>query len=232
MFYEEDLIESGIDVTDASVYSGICNEIFKQESVIHQRKVYSFIHLSVQEFFAAFYVFYYHVKETMKGLKNFASVKHLLKAAVDEAIQSENGRLDLFLRFLLGISLESNQRLLQDLLTHTENSSESIRDTTQYIKEEIKDGHGLSTERSINLFLCLLEVKDQTLFREIQDLAGCNLTAQDCEIVSSVLKYPNCVLRELDLSNNDLQDSGVKLLDGLQTPNCQLEILRSGFNLI
>ncbi|XP_042623755.1 protein NLRC3-like [Cyprinus carpio] len=284
MFYEEDLIESGIDVTDASVYSGICNEIFKQESVIHQRKVYSFIHLSVQEFFAAFYVFYYHVKETMKGLKNFASVKHLLKAAVDEAIQSENGRLDLFLRFLLGISLESNQRLLQDLLTHRENSSESIRETTQYIKEKIKDGHGLSTEISINLFLCLL--KDQTLSREIQDfvksdqlseeklsaahcstitymiqmseepldeldlmkyntsdegrrrlipavincrkalLAGCNLTAQDCEIVSSVLKYPNCVLRELDLSNNDLQDSGVKLLDGLQTPNCQLEILR------
>uniref|UniRef100_A0A8C1YW48 NACHT domain-containing protein n=1 Tax=Cyprinus carpio TaxID=7962 RepID=A0A8C1YW48_CYPCA len=285
MFYEEDLIESGIDVTDASVYSGICTEIFKEESVIHQRKVYSFIHLSVQEFFAAFYVFYYHVKETMKGLKNFASVKRLLKAAVDEAIESDNGHLDLFLRFLLGVTLESNQRLLQDLLTHTENSSESIRDSTQYIKEMIKDRHELSTERSINLFLCLLEVKDKTLFREIQEfvksdkhseklsaahcstisymlqmseepldeldlmkyntsdegkrrlipavincrkalLAGCNLTAQDCEIVSSVLKYSNCVLRELDLSNNDLQDSGVKLLDGLQSPNCQLEILR------
>ncbi|XP_052466621.1 protein NLRC3 isoform X3 [Carassius gibelio] len=286
MFYEEDLVESGIDVTDASVYSGICNEIFKEESVIHQRKVYSFIHLSIQEFFAAFYMFYYHVKETMKGLNNFASVKHLLKAAVDEAIECENGRLDLFLRFLLGVSLESNQRLLQDLLTHTENSSESIRETTQYIKEKIKDGHGLSTERSINLFLCLLEVNDQTLFREIQEfvksdkhsekklsaahcstisymlqmseepldeldlikyntsdegrrrlipavincrkalLAGCNLTAQDCEIVSSVLKSSNCVLRELDLSNNDLQDSGVKLLDGLQSPNSQLEILR------
>ncbi|XP_026137546.1 NACHT, LRR and PYD domains-containing protein 3-like isoform X3 [Carassius auratus] len=286
MFYEEDLIESGIDVTDASVYSGICTEIFKQESVIHQRKVYSFIHLSIQEFFAAFYVFYYHVKETMKGL-HFASVKHLLKAAVDEAIECENGRLDLFLRFLLGVSLDSNQRLLQDLLTHTENSSESISRTTRYIKEKIKDGHGFSTERSINLFLCLLEVKDQTLFREIQGfvksdkhserkfsaahcstisymlqmseetldeldlqkyntsdegrrrlipavincrkalMAGCNLTAQDCEIVSSVLKSSNCVLRELDLSNNDLQDSGVKVLcDGLKSPNCQLHILR------
>ncbi|KAI2644838.1 NLR family CARD domain-containing protein 3 [Labeo rohita] len=257
MFYEEDLIESGIDITDASVYSGICTEIFKEESVIHQRKVYSFIHLSVQE------------------------------DAVDKALESDNGHLDLFLRFLLGVSLESNQRLLQDLLTHTENSSESIRRTTQYIKEKIKDGHGLSTERSINLFLCLLEVKDQTLSREIQEfvksdkhsekklspaqcstiaymlqmseevldeldlkkyntsdegrrrlipavinctkalLAGCNLTAQDGEIVSSALQSSNSVLRELDLSNNDLQDSGVRLLsNGLKSQNCQLEILR------
>ncbi len=30
MFYEEDLIESGIDVTDASVFSGICTEILKR----------------------------------------------------------------------------------------------------------------------------------------------------------------------------------------------------------
>ncbi|XP_050957502.1 LOW QUALITY PROTEIN: NLR family CARD domain-containing protein 3-like [Labeo rohita] len=287
MFYEEDLIESSIDVNDASVYSGICTEIIREESVIHQRKVYSFIHLSVQEFLAAFYAFHYHVNETMEGLKNLASVQYLLKGVVDKALESENGHLDLFLRFLLGVSLESNQRLLQDLLTHTENSSESIRRTTQYIKEKIKDGHGLSTERSINLFLCLLEVKDQTLFREIQEflksdkhsekklspahcstiaymlqmseevldeldlkkyntsdegrrrlipavincrkalLVACNLTAQDCEIVSSVLQSSNSVLRELDLSNNDLQDSGVKIIsDGLKSTNCQLKILR------
>uniref|UniRef100_A0A8C2HUS6 NACHT domain-containing protein n=1 Tax=Cyprinus carpio TaxID=7962 RepID=A0A8C2HUS6_CYPCA len=305
MFYEEDLIESGIDVTDASVYSGICTEIFKQESVIHQRKVYSFIHLSVQEFLAAFYLLYCYLTKNKKTLHEFRPSLHefpfytfdqdsdkvslydLLTSAVDKAVESENGRLDLFLRFLLGVSLESNQRLLQDLLTHTENSSESIRRTTQYIKQKIKGGHDLSANQSINLFLCLLEVKDQTLFREIQEFvksdkhsekilsaahcstisymlqmseepldelnpmkyktsaegrrrlipavincrkaqfSGCDLSEQDCEIVSSALQSSNCVLRELHLSNNDLQDSGVKFIsDGLKSPNCQLQILR------
>ncbi|XP_067236260.1 NACHT, LRR and PYD domains-containing protein 3-like isoform X2 [Chanodichthys erythropterus] len=309
MFYEEDLRESGIDVTDASVYSGICTEIFKEESVIHQRKVYSFIHLSFQEFLAAFYLFYSHVIKNKKPLDEFRlyrsdkdSLYDLLTSAVDKALRSENGQLDLLLRFLLGVSLESNQRLLQDLLTHTENSSESIRRITQYIQETIKGEYEyeyeeqdefLSTERSINLFLCLLEVKDQSLSREIQEFlksekrseeklspshcstisymiqmseepldelnpmkyntsaegrrrlipavincrkalfSGCNLSDQHCEIVSSALQSSNSVLRELDLSNNDLQDSGVNFIsDGMKSPNCQLQILSlAGCNL-
>ncbi|CAM4453291.1 unnamed protein product [Leuciscus chuanchicus] len=288
MFYEEDLIESGVDVTDASVYSGICTEILMDKYVFHERKLYSFIHLSVQEFLAAFYVFYYHINSNTEVCLD--SLHSLQKRAVEKALESENGHLDLFLRFLLGISLESNQRLLHDLLTHTENSSESIRRTTQYIKEKIKDGHGLSTERSINLFLCLLEVKDQTLSREIQEfvkldkhsekklspahcstiaymlqmsddvldeldlkkyntsdegrrrlipavinckralLACCNIEGQHCEVLSPALQSSKSMLsmlRELDLSNNDLHDSGVKLLSEMvKSPNCLLEILR------
>ena len=59
-------------------------------------------------------------------------------------------------------------------------------------------------------------------------LDGCKLNEQSCTVIASVLQSVNCPLREMDLSNNVLRDSGVKLLCvGLENPHCKLEILKS-----
>ncbi|XP_062394387.1 NACHT, LRR and PYD domains-containing protein 12-like isoform X2 [Sardina pilchardus] len=291
IFYEEDLQKCGIDVSEASVYSGMCTEIFKEDSVFHQRKVYCFVHLSIQEFLAALHVFISHLKNNFKTLTSLCYVtckiplNGLLKKVVDQALKSRNGHLDLFLRFLMGISLESNQRLLQGLLNHTYSTTEmEIKNICQYIKEF--NNEGLSPERCINLFYCLVEMNDHSMHQEIKKylespkdfkgqlspahcsalahmllmseemldefdlkkyntsdegrrrlipavrcfrrarLADCKLTDKSCDVVASVLQSPNSLI-ELELSNNDLGDSGVQLLSkGLSSPHCKLQILR------
>uniref|UniRef100_A0A8C5GUB9 NACHT domain-containing protein n=1 Tax=Gouania willdenowi TaxID=441366 RepID=A0A8C5GUB9_GOUWI len=153
IFYESDLTECGMDLRAASVCSGVFTQVFREESSLYQDKVFTFIHLSLQEFLAAL-----HVHQT------FISSK--VNLAVDEALQSPNGHLDLFLRFLLGLSLPTNQRLLQGLLTQTGRDSQNNQKTVKYIKKKLSES--LSTERSINLFHCLNEVNDRSLLKEIQ----------------------------------------------------------------
>ncbi|XP_030634930.1 NACHT, LRR and PYD domains-containing protein 3-like, partial [Chanos chanos] len=310
IFYDEDLRECGIDVSEATVYSGICTEIFKEEAVLHQKKVYCFVHLSLQEFFAALYVFCCYANKNMEVLENFLQRKtrafskkimeklvretrmkpenvpldELLEGAVDKSLESKNGHLDLFVRFLHGISLESNQKLLQGLLKHTQSTQESINKISCYIKKLNKDD--VPPERWINLLHCLTEMNECSLHEEIKAfvethnystklslahctalayfflmseevldeldlkkyntidegrrrllpavrccrralLTTCKLSEKYCETLVSALQSATCPLIELDLSDNDLQDSGVKLLcAGLESPHCKLEILR------
>ncbi|KAJ8358764.1 hypothetical protein SKAU_G00152890, partial [Synaphobranchus kaupii] len=124
IFYEEDLRESGIDVNEASVYSGVCTEIFKEECGLDQEKVYCFVHLSIQEYLAALFVFHSCVNENRNVLtgvtySHSVQLSALHRCAVDQALQSKNGHLDLFLRFLLGLSLDSLKALLGGILTQT-----------------------------------------------------------------------------------------------------------------
>ncbi|KAM4711406.1 uncharacterized protein FYW61_021835 [Anableps anableps] len=178
IFYESDLTECGIDIRAASVYSGVFTQIFKEERGLYQDKVFCFVHLSVQEFLAALHVHLTFIKDgtnlmakqQRKPVSPMALTKPdpicLYQGAVDRAIESPNGHLDLFLRFLLGLSLQTNQSLLRGLLTQTGSSSQTTQETTQYIKKKISENQ--SVEKSINLFHCLNELNDRSLVEEIQ----------------------------------------------------------------
>ncbi|XP_025761070.1 NLR family CARD domain-containing protein 3-like [Oreochromis niloticus] len=176
IFYESDLTECGIDIRAASVYSGVFTQIFKEERRLYQDKVFCFIHLSVQEFLAALHVHLTFInsgknlleqQQTTSKRFSFLSKKESLhQSAVNKALKSPNGHLDLFLRFLLGLSLQTNQTFLRGLLTQTGSSSQTNQKTVQYIKEKLSEN--LSAEKSINLFHCLNELNDRSLLEEIQ----------------------------------------------------------------
>ncbi|XP_076025189.1 protein NLRC3-like isoform X1 [Genypterus blacodes] len=179
IFYESDLTECGINITAASVYSGVFTQVFKEEQGLYQDRVFCFVHLSVQEFLAAIYVHLTFINSGVNLLseerstsrwanlfRDKSKLTHLQQSAVDKALQCPNGHLDLFLRFLLGLSLQTNQTLLRGLLKETGRSSQTNQETVQYIKENISEN--LSAERSYNLFHCLNELKDDSLVEEIQ----------------------------------------------------------------
>ncbi|MCI4374948.1 hypothetical protein PGIGA_G00012210 [Pangasianodon gigas] len=225
IFYEEDLRECGIDVREVSVYSGVCTQIFREEFGLHLGKVFSFVHLSVQEFLAALYAFLSFINKNvpeqqtidLSDLFRKSNMSDFLRSAVDKALQSENGHLDLFLRFLLGLSLESNQTLLRDLMLQTGSSSHSKQETIKYIKEKIRENP--SPEKSINLFHCLNELNDHSLVQEVQTylkerhidlfhgcLNGISLSPAQWSALVFVLLNSEENLDEFDLSKYDRSD--------------------------
>ncbi|XP_069036192.1 NACHT, LRR and PYD domains-containing protein 3-like [Lepisosteus oculatus] len=289
VFYEKDLKKYGIDLNSSSLYSGVWKEIFKQDSVLFLEKVYCFVHLTVQEYFAALYVLSSYKNSNinpLEGKKRPASTLfHLNEVALGRAIQSKTGHLDLFVRFLLGMLMKNNQELLRGFLSHTQDHSSDIQKTAIFIKELIRETS--SPERCMNLFHCLSELKDKSLMYEFnvtldkvkhsrQSLSPsqcsaltyfsllsekeidvfnmreyatseecvrrllpvakitktlrmryCKLTERCCEDLASALQSQHSSLTELDLSLNNLGDSGVKLLSAaLRDPNCKLTVLR------
>ncbi|XP_076140222.1 NACHT, LRR and PYD domains-containing protein 3-like [Alosa pseudoharengus] len=293
MFLEEEVKECGLDINDALLRSGLCTDVLKGESLSFG-KIYTFVHVTIQECLAALYVFASYINKTEEGLKPFLqrkskisledmSLDELLKGAVNRALESKSGHLDLFVRFLHGISLETNQELLQGLLTRTESNPESVMKTIRNLKELKRPN--ISPNRWINLLHCLVEMHDSSVHEDVQSylksedgavqklklahcsalanvllmakdpldeldlkkykasdegrrrlipavrccrkaqLSGCKLTEKCCEVVALALESAHSHLRELDLSNNNLQKSEEILFRGLQSQHCKLESL-------
>ncbi|XP_053493695.1 NACHT, LRR and PYD domains-containing protein 12-like isoform X2 [Ictalurus furcatus] len=226
IFYEDDLRECGIDVREVSVYSGVCTQIFREEFGLHLGKVFSFVHLSVQEFLAALYAFLSFInkktakQQTWSDLFTKSNMSDFLRSAVDKALQSENGHLDLFLRFLLGLSLESNQTLLRDLLPQTGSSSHSKQETVEYIKKKIRENP--PPEKSINLFHCLNELNDHSLVQEVQRYLN---RGGDCRLSGVRLSPAQWSALEFVLLNSEEDLDEFVLMKYYPSEECLLNLL-------
>ncbi|XP_070765889.1 NLR family CARD domain-containing protein 3-like [Enoplosus armatus] len=293
LFTEEKLTECSVDIANTAVFSGLFTQITRASRVLYQQKLFCFVHLSIQEFLAAFYVFHTFSNRGENVLTIPASTvanlpaSDFYKTAVDKTLDSKNGDWDLVLRFLLGLSLETNQNLLQELLKKQERNEETNRETIGYIKEKIRE-ESSDADKKCNLFHCLNELNDHSLVEEVKNylnsntltfenfsasqwsaltfvlltsdekldefdlkkylksekvllgmlpvvkvsktalLSWCELSEESCKgLSSSVLNSASSNLTQLDLSHNDILDSGVqRLADGLKSLHCKLEILK------
>uniref|UniRef100_A0AAQ4QS39 NACHT domain-containing protein n=1 Tax=Gasterosteus aculeatus aculeatus TaxID=481459 RepID=A0AAQ4QS39_GASAC len=246
IFYESDLTECGIDIRAASVYSGVFTQIFREERGLYQDKVFCFVHLSFQEFLASLHV---HLSFFSSGVnllseeqktslvskvsKDEPEPMRIYQSAVDKALQSPNGHLDLFLRFLLGLSLETNQTLLRGLLTQTGSRSQTNQETVQYIKEKISED--VSPEKSINLFHCLNELNGGSLVEEIQwSLRSGRLSTEELSPAQWSALVFILLSSEKDLEVFDLKkysDSEEALLRLLPVVKASNKVVLSGCNL-
>uniref|UniRef100_A0A8C6SWU3 Uncharacterized protein n=1 Tax=Neogobius melanostomus TaxID=47308 RepID=A0A8C6SWU3_9GOBI len=245
IFYESDMSECGLDAADASVFSGVFTQVFREEPGLYQDKVFCFIHLSVHEFLAALH---FHLTFFNSGVNLMSEYEHRYKkkskkesrvmfyqCAVDMALNSPNGHLDLFLRFLMGLSLSTNQRLLSGLQTQTGSSSLTNVETAKHIKEILNKDNYSSAEQSMNLLHCLNELNDHSLVEQVQQsmregrLADKYLSSSEWSAVAFLVLSSDSDLEEFDLRKYHPSGGALKAL--LPLTKASTRVIVSGCDL-
>ncbi|KAM9745957.1 protein NLRC3-like isoform 2-T2 [Menidia menidia] len=226
IFYESDLEKCGIDITDASLYSGVFTQVFKAERKLYKKTLYSFVHLSIQEFLAAVYVLHCHRSRSTEALRDLlgrdwmsshpeAPLDAFLKRVMEVSLKSPNGHLDLMVRFLHGLSVESNQERLNELLGWVAYSPETIQRVINNLKQMQGD---VSPDGIINILQCLMEMNELSVLQEIteflksQNRSQQKLSEVQCSALAYMLQMSEEVLEEFDSKEYNTTDWGKRRL--------------------
>ena len=209
LFTTNDMKDCEISPDDAAKCPGLCTEYCVLKHGLYEHRIFSFVHLTIQEFFAALYAFDTFANKQYSGSPPVKTLDLLnfLKEALDRALESENGHLDLYVRFLFGISHDSSRNLLGSILPKMPSSAECHKKLIGYMK--ILKRKGLSPERCINLIHCLNQLKDPSALELMANSCSSDkpLTPFQCTVVA----YEHMVLKkseEFDFRNKKTSHEG------------------------
>uniref|UniRef100_A0A3P9BL77 NACHT domain-containing protein n=1 Tax=Maylandia zebra TaxID=106582 RepID=A0A3P9BL77_9CICH len=253
IFTAGDLKKYDIDITKAGVYCGLCTAIFKEERVFLTKKLYCFVHLTVQEYFAALFVYHSFANKKIdsESLKDFMlkgsdeelktilesdpvdlPLNELIEITIANSALRTTGELDMFLRFLIGFSLQSSEEPLQSLIQQTEEHSTNIEEIRSSLLEI--DLFDCSAERCLNLVHCLTELKDNSLHDSVRKYLKPNcfpespLSPVECSALADLILMSNTPLDEFNLKKYRPSGKGIfRLLPAVR--NCKKAI--SGLDL-
>uniref|UniRef100_A0A3Q1FUM6 NACHT, LRR and PYD domains-containing protein 12-like n=2 Tax=Acanthochromis polyacanthus TaxID=80966 RepID=A0A3Q1FUM6_9TELE len=110
VMYEENLLELGITVKEASIFSKKCPLLLREETGLHNTTVFRFSHVSVQEYLAA------SAKLDEIEASETPSLSDSCQSLVDAAVAHKQGKWDIFLRFIFGLIKERHLLEPNDLL--------------------------------------------------------------------------------------------------------------------
>uniref|UniRef100_A0A8P0PII8 NLR family CARD domain containing 3 n=2 Tax=Canis lupus familiaris TaxID=9615 RepID=A0A8P0PII8_CANLF len=265
VFYEQDLKAFGVDLT--LVQSALCGCFLQREETLASSTAYCFSHLSLQEYVAAAY-YYSASKRAIFDLFTEGGVSwprlgfltHF-RSAAQRAMQAEDGRLDVFLRFLSGLlSPRVNALLAGSLLAQGEH--QGYRAQVAELLQGCLRPNVAVCARAVNILHCLHELQCTELARSVEEamesggLAGLtgpqhraalayllqvsDACAQEANLSlclsRSVLQslLPQLLYcRSLRLDNNQFQDPVMELLGSvLSGKDCRIQRISLAENQI
>ncbi|XP_048406304.2 NACHT, LRR and PYD domains-containing protein 3-like isoform X1 [Stegostoma tigrinum] len=243
VFTNEDLIQYNLQ--PSQFLSGFLMELLERHDSVHS-VVYTFPHLTIQEFVAALAQFL---------TSNSGDMQKILS----DAHRMEDGRFEIYLRFVIGLSSPQSAKPLTKVLGPfcCKIICQVIDWVKEVIGEQIRNSASKLDQRNLlNTLHYMFESQNKKLLQEIMEsaeklkLCDLRLTPVDYLVLSHVidscdsirhLDMQNCYIqyeglqrlnpvlhkcRVLRLSFNEFGDSGVKLLSAaLRNPDCKIEEL-------